>query len=474
MSFLGSILTVGAGGIIAQALTVATIPVLSRLYSPVSFAGWALFMSVALIFASIATLRYELAVVLPETHGEAVNILAVSILAAIGVSLIAVLLIPFIGSWLLGEWLLSELKVWLWWLPVQIAATGVFISCTYWLIRTEEFKWYAFFQIALPLCTIAIQIGAAISGMKTASGLILGSIGGQCIVTAVLVLILSKKISSPLVSSISWSRMRKSSLTYRMYPLYMTPYTLVGAMRDRLVYFVLGLFGTKPEAGVYSLSARMVNMPNSLVSSAIRPVFFQKAAEGGFKKMGKTVNKTLHLLVITIIPFWILFLFHAQPLFALLFGEPWREAGLYAAVLSVPAIPMILGNWLDRSFDVLGRQRLAFFLEAIFATVSVIALLAGAWFFKSTIIAVSLQSFVITIYYSFWLLVLFRLASFPLAGLRNLLLISLGIGAVTALMSWFFMAVLAGLYACYVTAAILSCLIGTYLLREWNHHRVAL
>jgi len=468
MGLLKSILTVGAGGIIAQVLTVVTMPMLTRLYSPFAFAGWALFMSVAVIFASVATLRYELAVVLPETDEEGLNVLAASLLASLAVAFLAVLFVPAIGPWLLGEWLSAELQGWLWWLPVYVSACGVYTAGAYWLVRTEAFTWYAVSQMALPLCTLIGQFTAALLGPDNSSGLIVGSLAGQGAVTAFMMVVLKRKISPALFASLSWPAIYRSLRRYRMYPLYMTPYTLMGALRDRVVYFVLGRFGTKVEAGYYSLSSRLVNMPNSLVSSALRPVFFQRAAVSGFASLEQTVTGTMRLQVIVLIPFWVLFLFHAQPLFALIFGEPWREAGLYAAILSVPAIPLLLGNWLDRAFDVLGRQRLALVLEAVFALSSVVALIAGVWLFRSTIAAVSLQAGIITVYYCLWLVLLFRLARFPQAVLGRLFVLALSLGGLTALPCWFLGRILPGLYPFYLVLIILVGVVGAYVLREWR------
>ena len=466
MGFVRNVFTVGAGGVIAQAMTVATMPVLSRLYSPLAFAGWAVFMSVAVIFASIATFRYELAVVLPESDEEGINLLAVSILAATAVSLSALFFIPFLGPRLLGDWLSAELRGWLWWLPVQIAAVGIFTSLNYWLVRSEEFTWYSLFQTLLPLATIVLQICAGLMKINDSSGLIVGSIGGQIIVAVTLILVFLKKTPANLIFSLSWSRMLKLSWKYRMYLFYMTPYTLMGSMRDRLVYVILGRFGTKAEAGFYNLSARLVNVPNSLLSSALRPVFFQRASGKNFRQLEELVDKVLKLLVFVIVPFWVLFLFHAQPLFALFFGEPWREAGLYAAILSVPALPLVLGNWLDRAFDVLGRQRLAFHLEALFAVASIAVLFAGIWFFQSTIVAVTMQASVITLYYCVWLVIVFKLSSFQLNKLYRLIYVGTGVGIAAALINWILFILFPGMASFYITTILFVVLVGMHLFRE--------
>jgi hypothetical protein len=217
-------------------------------------------------------------------------------------------------------------------------------------------------------------VNSGLTGWKSSSGLIAGTLVGQFAALLLLLIFIYCKYGTLIIHAISQEKVKQSFFKYKVYPFYMTPYTLVGTIRDRLVYFLLANFGGRSEVGFYNLSSRLVNMPNSLLSSAIRPVFFQRAASTDFRSLEGLINRALHSLAICVVPFWILFLFHAKTLFALVFGEPWREAGLYASILSVPAIPLLLGNWLDRAFDVLGRQRLAFTLELVFSGISV-----GVW-----------------------------------------------------------------------------------------------
>jgi O-antigen/teichoic acid export membrane protein len=459
---------VGFGGAGAQALTVVTLPIITRLYSPEAYAGWALLMSVVIIFTSVATLRYELAVVLPSTHEEAANVMAVCAVVTAIVAACSALLLTVSGAWLLGEGFYKELKLWLWSVPPLIVATGMYQSCNSWCTRTQEFRWYSLSQLALPLLTIIGQISAALLGWKTSSGLIAGTLIGQFTSLLLLLIFIYCKYGMLILRAISQQRVRQSFFKYKVYPSYMTPYTLIGTIRDRLVYFLVANFGGKSEVGFYNLSSRLVNMPNSLLSSAVRPVFFQRAASTDFKSLEGLINRALHSLAICAVPFWVLFLFHAKTLFALVFGEPWREAGLYASILSVPAIPLLLGNWLDRAFDVLGRQRLAFTLELVFSGVSVAGLTLGIVIFRNTTLGVSLQAGVLMLYYCYWLNALFRAARFDRVELLKLAGIVSSICTVFALFVWLVSVALPSVAAIVVTGVAASLWAGVYLLRQWK------
>ncbi|MGZ6206016.1 MAG: lipopolysaccharide biosynthesis protein [Syntrophales bacterium] len=139
--FSRHILTVGSGGIATQLLTVVTIPLITRLYAPDAYAGWALLMSVIIIFTSVATLRYELAIVLPKTHDEAANVLVVCVLSTIITFLCATIILLVWGKWLIGGKFYEEMRGWIWSVPPLITFTGVYQASIWWCTRTQEHYW---------------------------------------------------------------------------------------------------------------------------------------------------------------------------------------------------------------------------------------------------------------------------------------------------------------------------------------------
>ena len=280
----------GSGGIVAQVFTVLTIPIITRLYPPESYAGWALLMSVAVIFTSIAVFRYELAIVLPPTHQEAANVLAVCLLLTIITACVSALVLFFSGQWLIGKSFHGELNHWLWSIPPLILAVGIYQVALLWCTRTEEFVWYSLSQVSLPFLTILSQIILALLGFWKSGGLILGTIIGQFASAALIVILIYRKYGKLIAESVHGKEIKRAFLQYKNYPLYMTPYTLIGTVRDRVIYFLFANFCGKILLGFYSLSARIVNLPNSIVSSAIRPVFFQKAANSDFRTLEASIK----------------------------------------------------------------------------------------------------------------------------------------------------------------------------------------
>lgn len=426
-------------------------------------------MSIVLIAASVATLRYELAIVLPSSHEEAANVMAGCIGSTVIIAVISGMFIAVGGSRLIGFEFYDELRFWLWSVPFLIVFIGVWQAGNAWCTRTQEFKWYSASQAALPLMTILFQLTAAALGIRTSSGLIMGTLLGQGIVATLLLIIIYVRYGSLFREALSSSKIWTALVKYKAYPFYMTPYTLVGTIRERMAYFLFAAHGERSSLGFYNLAGRLVNLPNSLVSSAVRPVFFQHASSTDFRLLEKPVNGALQILAVGTIPFWVIFIFHAESLFALFFGEPWREAGLYAVILSVPAVLMLLTNWLDRAFDALGKQRQAFTMELVFSILSIIALAVGIFAFKNVFVAVCLQASVLTIYYPFWLSTLFYVAGFHRRALVVLLTIMISVGIISSTVAWSIRFVFPTIISVIISAAIFAPLIMFYAVRKWKN-----
>lgn len=422
---------IGLSGALGQALTFVSMPLMTRLYAPEAFGMWAIFVSLVSLIGVAATLRYEVAVVLTPTNEEAANVVVVCVAISALISMFAWAVVETNGRWLLGEISFNQLKSFLWCTPLITLCMGFYGVVNAWFIRTEEFIWYSLMQFVLPFLTLLTQIFSAISGWNGAEGLVIGTALGQCGAALIGLTIVLAKYSHIFWRAISFRDILKVLVKYKNYPLYMTPYTILGTIRERLIYLLLGAYGSGRDPGYYSVASRFVNAPNSLVSGAIRPIYFQKASSSNFGSLEQPITRLLYILAIIMVPFSTFFIMHAKYICSLIFGEVWAEAGSMAAILAIPALPLLLGNWLDRSFDVLGRQRLAFILESAFSIAAMLAVTVGMIGFSNTMIAISLQAGLMTIYYSIWIYVLFRLAGFGTRPLMNLVFIIAGMASVS-------------------------------------------
>ena len=77
------------------------------------------------------------------------------------------------------------------------------------------------------------------------------------------------------------SQARALAGTYKKFALFSSPYALVGMLRDRLSFLIVGGMFSSADTGYYSWAYRLANAPVGLVAGGIRPVIFQEASAGG-------------------------------------------------------------------------------------------------------------------------------------------------------------------------------------------------
>ena len=415
---------------------VGTLPIITRLYDPGEYSEWIVWTSAVLLVSSIATLSYEFAIILPRQDREAANLLLTNFIVCCVISILAIpgvhLLIAQFPDTDFGQ----HAELWGWSVPLQIWLVGVFNFCGSWCVRRERFFWFAVGQALMSSLPPALQVGAAVFWMDGYSSLIAGSLIGQGIATLVLIVLILGSDRRLIFESLSLSICWDLSKQYKVYPMYMSFYNLLGTGRDRLIFFVLAKFGTKATVGFYGLAQRIVNIPGSFLGSVARPVFFQHAASEGIESLERAVVTILKILSFSIVPVWVIFLFQAEDIFGFVLGEAWQRAGFYAALLSFSAVPNVLGNWLDRTFDVTGKQKTAFALEFCFSISAIAGVLIGVAMFDDIMRVVVIQVVVMTIYYWYFLYRVFRAAGFSIVAYWQIFGIVFGTFIGWAALAW--------------------------------------
>jgi len=331
-SYNRKIATLVAGTAIAQAIPVAIMPVLTRIYSPSEFGVLAMFISLSLIIGSAINARYELAIMLPEDHDDAINLAALCLFICTFISLVLYVPIVFFEKQLL-TWLENDgIKSWIYIVPASVWLLGFFNILTNLNNRLMLYNDIAKAQVykSLTLAFVQVFVGIVKAG---GSGLILGHLASQFASNVKL----SKNIRANYdFKSISINRQLKLGKAYKKFPLFSLWAGLANTSSYHLVSLLIPKFFSLSTLGFYFLVERMLGMPTSLIGSAIGQVFYQEAtveknekghAISAFKRaLGK-------LFIVGVGIFLVLYLL-VEDLFILVFGPEWAQAGLYAKILT--------------------------------------------------------------------------------------------------------------------------------------------
>jgi O-antigen/teichoic acid export membrane protein len=320
------------GTAIAQAIPIGISPILTRIYTPDNFGVFAIFFSITTIFGTIASARYELAVMLPEREEDAINIFALGFIINCTLTLLLTLLVIIFNSnfvELLGN---EKIGIWLYFIPISVFFTGFFNLLSFFNNRNKYYKDIASATVVKSIILAFVQLTFSIF-KKGAGGLILGQIVSNMF--ANIRLLKNVFRNKQIVSHISIVNMKIMAIRYKKFPKYSLWGALSNSLSQNLSNILISSFFSLTTLGFYSLISRVLGIPSSLIGNSVGQVFFQEATIEK-QKTGlatKTFNKTIKKLITLGLPFFLILYFIIEEVFAFVFGAEWRIAGVYASII---------------------------------------------------------------------------------------------------------------------------------------------
>ena len=355
--FTSDVLKLASGTAFAQLLGILTTPLLTRLYPPEAFGLAAVFISITGIVSAVMCLRYEQAIMLPETDEEAVNLLAVSIGFAMLVSLLTAFIIWWGKTLLLRALNIDMLAPYLWLMPVAAWLGGVFNALNYWNSRTRQFGRLSVTRMVSSFVTAVATLGAGLIGIATAGAKIGANVGGQALAAIILSGQIWRDDRKLFIRSLHWRDISLVLKRYRKFPLYDTWSTLLNTASWQLPVLLLSSFFSPIVVGHYALGYRILQLPMNFVGTAIAQVFFQRASGAYIQgKLDIVVESAFRRLVMVgLFPVLTLTII-GRDLFSVVFGASWAEAGVYTQILSIWAFFWFISSPLSTVFRVLEKQ----------------------------------------------------------------------------------------------------------------------
>lgn len=335
----------------SQIILIAASPILTRLYSPEDFGLFAVFTGILAVLVVLSSLRYELAIPLPEEDEEAASTtllgLIVVLLISVIIGIIVLLFNKNIALWLESP----SLSNYLYLLPFGVLLAGTYRVLMYWTIRKEKFKAITQTKLMQALTMIFVQIAAFKTGLFA---LIFGHISGQGIG--------GSKLGLPLIKSqefrgITVKKIFQVAIRYKKFPLYSAPSGLLNSVSVQLPPILFAGLFSPTVAGLYALSNRALISPIRIISSAVANVFVSAAPKAQRENNLSDFVYNIYdkLANVAIAPALILILI-APELFKLVFGLEWMEAGVYAQILAPWFCLIFITTPLSSVFSVLEKQ----------------------------------------------------------------------------------------------------------------------
>lgn len=334
-----SILTLGVGTSIAQAISLLFYPILGRLYSPNEFGLLATITVISSVVMVVSTGKYEQAILITKSKVEAANVLGLSMLLATVVCGILILIFTLFSS-LISSWLNApDLSYWIFFSPFISLSIIIYNCYNEWCVKYGIFTQLSINKVVNSLSVTLSKIVLGICGVG--GGLIVGEALGRGISASLCTQSILKRNIRFFKESITKKKMVVVAKHYRDFPLYTMPDQLVSCLSGCFpMFFLLKYFGTT-EYGYFAMVQLVLSFPATLIGQSVMDAF-RKQASVDYEETGRCsfiFKKVFRVIVcLTVIGFFPIY--YCLPLiFSFFLGAQWIIAGKYAQII-LPAIAL--------------------------------------------------------------------------------------------------------------------------------------
>lgn len=368
--------TLLSGTLFAQVVLIGSSPLLTRLYEPSAFGRYAMLSLVLSLVVIFASGKFEIGVLLPEDKRDAwaltflagANSVWVSVMAGGAAAIWIKLAEPadILGCMGDDRYLLLLMAA----VMVVLSAwqTALFV----WLNRNGRYRAVSSCRVVHAVIMVAVQVALA-GRMPGFLALLLGSILGIGASVCILVATALQDVDRIVPSARQLSGL---AARYLHLPMHTIPTDLIGTLLAQFPVYFLGAHFSEAVVGYYSLAQRSLQAPMQLIANSVGEVFRRDAA-GLYNEQGncsELFSKTWRTLAVLAVAGAGVVMVAGPFLFALVFGEPWREAGNIARIMVVMFAFKFVVSPVSFMFIIVRKTRLDMILHLVF-----LAVIAGAF-----------------------------------------------------------------------------------------------
>jgi O-antigen/teichoic acid export membrane protein len=399
--FAQSVAKLAGGTAVGQALGVLVLPLLTRLYSPAEFGVAAAFVAALGMLSTIVTLRYHLAIPLPEEDFEAARVFFVAILLACSITLLLVFIIFIFINQISNISSFKPIKNFIWLLPLGVFLTAIYSSCQYVAIRDKKYGLIAKTKITQTWGSISTQIAL---GYLNAGAL--GLIIGQIVSNGAGVGGLIRKIWSSHLEvwrKTTWEQLKKTAALYKQYPIFSTPESLANSAALQVPMLLIALYLGSAELGFLAIVNRILQAPMSLIGTAVGQVYFGQSREHLNNKSlyvftKNTAFKLCMIGSLVILPIAVLAPFAATKIL----GSEWHRVGTIIIWMAPYFLLQFIASPLSVALHVTNNNKLALIIQLSGLSIRIAAVYI---FQKHAMEAFAIGSF---IFYALYLIGIFK------------------------------------------------------------------
>ncbi len=406
-------------------------PILSRIYAPEAYGIFSILNSWVVFIGIIATLSFHQAFVLPKSERKFRALLSLSIRSATAVSIITLIIILAFGPQIMEFFEVSQLGWWVYTTPVLVfllAADQILIN---WAVRMKKFKEQSLYSIPVTFASKLLNVGYGFFISAGAEGLIITTLAHYGIRIVIYFTRILDKPLAFLKMKLEKEERQETAKEFSTYPKYIMWGNALNTASNYLPIILFPMIlGSPAVAGLLTYATLALDLPIRLIGAGITPVFLKKAAdlknENPELLAGITWRLFKNLLLIAVAPLFVLYVF-GTPLYELVFGEQWSEAGMAAEILVIYYFFRLISSPISSIFSIQRKERQLLFFQVFLFTIRALSILYGAMMncdFMTLVLYFTLANAIAYFVLTLWI---FKLLNFSLWKVAAASLISFAI-----------------------------------------------
>lgn len=361
--FIRSLSVLMAGTAFANVIIVATIPVLTRLYTPEEFGELSVFLSILFTVQIIASLRYETAIPLPKKNEDAFHLLVLSSFIVVFMSIFAFVLITFFP--IAQFFKMPGLSKYIWLLSFSLLGMGFFQVLNLWAIRTEEYPAISKAKVMMNGGQVSSQMFLGFFHLGLI-GLLVGEVLGRF--TGTITYVKNIRKHEFYTAKFSMKKVVSVMRRYKSFPIISSWSAMLGSLGNQLpVFFLAAAFDAK-TVGLFFLAQKILTIPEGLLGFSASQVYLSQSAQQSrmshekFNRFFWDIVRKMAFMGVGIIGLVVIV---APPLIHIVFGVGWEQSGTYIQILSILFLMKIIVNPITANFYVFEALKIQMLSESI-------------------------------------------------------------------------------------------------------------
>ena len=356
-------LILGSG--IAKVISLISIPIITRLYSPDDFGILAVFTAAVAILAPLLTLSYHLAVPLPRQASVAGTLVWLAFFPSAFCAFVLTAILWTYNFQILSALSVSALIPYWWLIVIGIFGFASFETLSMWATRERAFGQLSRLNVRQALFGNLVKIAAGVFGAGPI-GLMVGAIVGKSSGTLTL-FAANRAALEGARQRLTIRRLIAVAKRYSSFPLLRFPANQLTALGQHFpVVFISTMYGTE-IAGQFGLTMLAFALPVTLLAASMSKAYYGEVAQLTHSQPGAAYHVTKEIvwrmLAISLVPTVFIVLWGPH-LFALIFGDEWSQAGEFARYIAPLLLVQIPGSSIHFIFAIRRKEKTYLYFSA--------------------------------------------------------------------------------------------------------------